>query len=541
MAILDLPATRTRVTKWAKRYSPFQIFLAGLLAVVVGVGAFVGIGMINKPSYSLLYGSLDPADTAKITTQLTTAGIPFELDQGGNTVLVPNERVAEAKISLASAGLPKKAAVGYEALDGQPLTTSNAREKINIQRALEGNLANTLMGIDGVSNASVLLGGLDGNVPNTTLFSDQQTPVTASVTLTTDHTLTDDQVSAVVHLVSSAVQGLDPSHVTVVDSNGRLLSGSDSSSIGGTTAQDKATQSIQQQLTAKAASILAPLGSDKYTVQVAATLSFDQRSQQSETFVNPPTATCPNTAAPGTVCQLKAADNTSKETYVANDTTSTGPLTTTPNTVVTGPGTGTANTNTTGTTTTPTPAQSYTSDKSASEYKVDRTVTNQVDAIGTVKKLSVSVVVDSSVAKADVAKLSAAVGSAIGLEQARGDTITVTQLAFSKQASPVVDKTAADAAARMQMIGTYAGAALLLFSLIFLWLRLRTRTEPIDIEELMLSLTPAASTSNGPRDTLQPNGGLRSDADMLLARVDQAPRDAADVLRGWIADDQAGI
>src|SRR5438477_6145355 len=182
----------------------------------------------SAPSYSVLFTGLDAKAASSVVDKLKADGVPYKLDNQGSAVLVPATKVYDLRLSLSAAGLPKGGTVGYELLDKQGLTTSEFTQKVDYQRAVEGELARTLMALDGVENASVHLA-----VPQDTLFTDNKQPTRASVLLKTSTDLSDDAVQSIVNLVASSVPNLNPNDVTVADTAGRVLS-SPSTSAGAT-------------------------------------------------------------------------------------------------------------------------------------------------------------------------------------------------------------------------------------------------------------------------------------------------------------------
>jgi flagellar M-ring protein FliF len=212
-----------------------KIGIGAAVVAVVAVGVMLR-GTAAKPMMTPLFTDLEASDASSVVDELTSQGIAYQLTDSGHTVLVPNSKVYDIRISLAAKGLPAQND-GYALLDQQGITTSEFKQRVDYQRALEGELSKTLKSIDGVTKATVRLA-----LPNDALFTDTPSRPTASVMLTTkgDTTLTDDTVQAVVHLVAASVKDLKPTDVTVVDAAGTLLSSPEGGAIGGTAATARA-------------------------------------------------------------------------------------------------------------------------------------------------------------------------------------------------------------------------------------------------------------------------------------------------------------
>jgi len=504
MAGLDAASVRARASAWARNYTPFQLVVFGVITAGVLLLGSLAYSNITRPDMALLYGNLSASDTSKIVAQLEGQGIAYELGTGGTSVLVPASSVDSARVSLAGQGLPKSGTVGWELLDNQSLTTSSFQQQVDYQRALEGEIDRTLMSIDGVDSASVHL-----VLPQDKLFSAQQSPATASVTLTTSRTLADGQVQAIVHLVSASVPNLTTDNVTVTDSAGNLLAGgSGTLGAGGSSDITKIQSAVEADLTAKAETMLSQvLGNNATVVRVSADLNFDKSTLQSETFD-------PNRVVPN-------ATTTTKETYNSSALSPSGVVSSVP----TGATDSTSSTN-------------YTKDETTTNNSVSRTVSSTEKAPGAISRLTVSVAVDqAALGKIPIAQIQTLVSNAVGLNSTRGDLIQVTSMPF---ATPPATPAPAVPSTIMALVSQVLGGVVLLFAALFLLLRLRSRTDPIEAEEiesLRVALAEArAAAAAAP--TAIPTPSQRSEADQLLETVAGTPAEAAKVLRSWIAEDQ---
>src|SRR5689334_12144429 len=215
-----------------------------LAAAAVALGLFMF--MSSRPNYVTVFNNLTEQDASAIVTKLKSSKTPYETADGGKTIRVPRDKADDVRLSVAASGLPQSGVVGYEVFDKTNFSTTDFNNKINLQRALEGELDRTIMRLDGVQSATVHL-----VIPEQALFQQQQQPTTASVALQLKSgvTLSADQTKAVTKLVSSSVQGLKPENVTVVDQNGNILSDqiADPNSATGVAAQKQTQEQLKMQ------------------------------------------------------------------------------------------------------------------------------------------------------------------------------------------------------------------------------------------------------------------------------------------------------
>ncbi|MFH0886776.1 MAG: flagellar basal-body MS-ring/collar protein FliF, partial [bacterium] len=166
-----------------------------------------------------IYTNLDLKDAADVAVQLDKVRIPYSLKDDGRTIAVPKDRADDARLKLAEEGLPRGSGVGFEIFDETKFGTTDFDRRIQFVRAISGELSRTIKNLDAVEDARVQI-----VMPKQELFTEQKNPVTASVLLRLRGELTQEQVSGIVHLVSSSVEGLEPKNVTIVDTAGRILS-----------------------------------------------------------------------------------------------------------------------------------------------------------------------------------------------------------------------------------------------------------------------------------------------------------------------------
>jgi len=260
-----------------------KIALAGG-AVAIVIVLVVLMKIATAPSYTTLLTGMDPKDTGDVTTALDQRGIAYELQNNGTALAVEKSQTAEARVALASAGVPSSSGQeGYKILDQEKLGTSNFQQQIDYQRALEGEIAKTIQDVDGVSSASVQLVLPDRDAQ---LFADSATPATAAVLLSgSTAALTSDQVRGIAQLVTNSVPGLKAEKVTITDASGTMLwptatSGGADGSSGDLLAKQAAEARYDQQMAASVSSMLATtIGPGKAQVQVNADLNANLATQ----------------------------------------------------------------------------------------------------------------------------------------------------------------------------------------------------------------------------------------------------------------------
>src|SRR5215212_10197311 len=195
-----------------------RLMLAGSVLGVIMI-AFLMTRMASAPSYSTVMAGVDPKQVGKVTAALDAKGVKYEIRNNGTAVAVDRSQIGDARIALASKGLPSSAQPGYELLDKQKLGASDFQQQVNYQRALEGQLAQTIGQIDGVGGATVQL-----VLPQDQLFQDKQSAAKASVLLSgQSQQLQPGAVHGIAQLVAGSVKGLDQNQVSITDSTGQLL------------------------------------------------------------------------------------------------------------------------------------------------------------------------------------------------------------------------------------------------------------------------------------------------------------------------------
>jgi flagellar M-ring protein FliF len=490
--------------------------LAGTtVAVVAGMIALVTL--VNRPTLGTLFSNLNEQDASKIVAKLKEQQIPYALEDGGKTVLVPSDQVYDLRLSLAGEGLPQSSVIGYEIFDRTNLGVSDFVQKVNYRRALEGELARTILQLQEVEGARVHLA-----VPERALFKEDEKPVTASVVLKlrSGKPLGRDAVQGITHLVSSSIEGLDPSNVTVVDERGTLLSDAErpESVSALTSTQYELQEKVEQHLAQKARSLLeSVVGSGNCIVQVHAELDFRQVERTLEQYDPERTAV--------------RSEEMNEETVAGADS-----------------GRGSQRTN------------------SITNFEINKSVEHIVESVGSVRRLSVAALVNgvpttverdgqtvTEVAprpQEEMDKLTELVRKAVGFSPERRDEVTVTNLTFGTDVqgpggefvyrdSPVGDWS--PWIERVMIVLAMAGGVVLIRSLLNR-LRLDSRfvTPVVVLDDHAASAYGgrAGGGSLGGIEQASPSGLLRTQRrDAINEYMRQNPEDGSRALKTWLKDE----
>lgn len=255
--------------------------LAGAtLAVAVVVASLI---WLSTPNYKVLFSNINDKDGGEITQLLTKMGVPYKFSAGGTSILVPEEKVHDTRLALASEGLPKESVTGFETMDSQPLGVTQFQEQVNYQRGLEGELARSIQSIQAVESARVHLA-----MPKPSIFVRDEEKPSASVvvTLRRGKSLSQSQIDGIVHLVSSSLPNLNPKAVSIVDQTGSLLTKNEEGSLTGLTTTQLGLQKQRERSYEEAIlSILSPLfGKENVKATVSADMDFSAVERKLEVY-----------------------------------------------------------------------------------------------------------------------------------------------------------------------------------------------------------------------------------------------------------------
>ena len=260
-----------------------QLALGGVALLCV-IFFSVLILQVGTTEYALLYANLSDADSSAVMAKLKEQKVPYQLENQGRSILVPMDQVYEVRLELAGAGLPQGGGVGFEIFDKQSFGMTDFTQKVNYQRAMQGELSRTITSLAPVRAARIHLA-----LPEQRLFQEQQKPVTCSVIVSLEpgQTLSEGQAQGVIHLVSASVEGLLPENVTVIDANGRVLSRRTGSGEKGGLEPGMLgfQQALEQRLEERAQSLLdRAVGVGNSLVRVTASLDFTKRERVEEIY-----------------------------------------------------------------------------------------------------------------------------------------------------------------------------------------------------------------------------------------------------------------
>lgn len=403
------------------------LFLAGtglILIIIITVLSF----QVTKPTYTSLYSNLDSEDLNSIVNELNVMAIEYKINKEGNQILVPSSNILRLRMNLAQKGLPNKSnLVGYEIFDKESaIGTSNFVLNVNLLRALEGELSRTISSISSVKKARVHL-----VVPQKEVFKRSKAEPTASVILSIhgSKTLEKKEIQAIVHLVSSAVEGLKSENVTVIDNKGILLNKSkaNSSSPEGSVDAEGVLEykvALEQKLKDRVEFLLSEVvGQDAVRAEITADIDFDKVNIVSEQYdPESQVARSVQTSTENSKSQDGNIDNVSVENNIPNANKST------------------SNTG------------SLTANEKADEirnFEISKVVTNKISEVGKMKKVSIAVLVDGKYEKGtdeqgkevitykprseeEVDTLTRIVKTAIGFDEKRGDSVSVVNMRFER-------------------------------------------------------------------------------------------------------------
>lgn len=489
----------------------------GAAVVVVVLAGVLFTQWISNPSYSVLASGVDATELSEITSGLESASIDYQIEGGGERVMVVRKDLARAKGILADSGISTTASGdrdrGYELLDNQGFGLSTNLERINVQRALEGELARSLRAMELVTDAVVHL-----VVPEDTLFSESEA-ASASVIVDVKAGFGAAEATAVASLVSGAVDNLATDAVTIIDLQGRtLLAPDDGSGIvdaGRTVSQ---TRQFEKQIEDDITRLLLSAGAGaRSTVMVQATLDFDQVSRRTETF--------------DTESQVPIRESILNEAFTGDSSLAPGgvpgvdgdPI----DDAIDATGDGIA----------------YEKTDTTTEYGVDNIVTSEVQAAGTVTKLHIGVVIDDgTITQATVPDsdtVSALISNAVGVDAARGDSIVVVAVPF-----PVLEETellalpapVAATSSPLDLIPQAVGALVLIVVLVVVVLMLKSAGKEVSIPTAS-ELSPAPSASAAAIKPAEEALAAQTNARAEVRRlVERQPEEIAGLLRAWLAD-----
>jgi flagellar M-ring protein FliF len=501
---------------------PAGLKLALVLAILGVAGAAIYATVSGAEAYQYAFTNLTPEDSSEAAGALKAAGIPFRVDAGGSALAVPASRMYDARLLLAGAGLPRGGGVGFEIFDRGDLGVSEFTQRVNLRRATEGELARTISRLSEVRSARVHV-----TLPERGLYRDQDRPASAAVVLNLQpgRKIAERELAGIRHLVASAVPGLDPSKVTVVDGRGQALASED-----GTGEAFEAQRRLERDLEQRVVGILGQaVGAGAVVARVTAAMDTSEVQRSSEAYD-------PDAAALRS--ERRVSQQTTGEGPGAGGVAGAAanqPLATTP------PIGGGAR------------RATSTMEDQVRNYDVSRTTTTSVVRVPRLQRLSVAVLVDGVSGQprpeAELKRLGDLAKRAVGFDAERGDEFDITSAPFSRSEEEGEKSAPAPApllARPTTLIAAAAGGLLLILIVAALLLRRRSPaavvapllTPGARVAEIEAALARDASglgPAPGARPALQdPAAALRDRARELAAKD---PARAATILKAWMAQE----
>jgi len=407
------------------------LMVAVALVIAIIVGSWV---WLQAPDYRTLYSNLSDRDGGAVIDSLQKLNIPYKMAEGGGAIMVPSNMVYETRLKLASQGLPKGGAVGFDLMDNMKLGVTQFQENVTYQRALEGEITRTIEAISSVQGARVHLA-----IPKETVFVREQQKPSASilVNLYPGRTLEKGQVDGIVHLVASSVPDMPPSNVTIVDQNSNLLtSNKKENTLGLDSSQLEYLHAVEQTYIRRIMDILEPItGPNNVRAQVTADLDFALTEQTAETYK--PNPTPQQSAVRSSQTSETMSDGGANASGVPGALSNQPPgAATAPINAPNRPGNAAANA--------PAATGGSTHKEATTNYELDKTISHVRNPVGSIKRLSVAVVVNNKAEKDKKGKLNSRpltkdeltqiynlAREAMGFNQNRGDTLNVVNASFN--------------------------------------------------------------------------------------------------------------
>ncbi|SFE99229.1 flagellar basal-body MS-ring/collar protein FliF [Nitrosomonas sp. Nm166] len=436
------PTTTFRLEQFSQLSNQKKLGL--IMAAAAVVALLAGALMWSQtPDYRVLYNNVSDQDGAAIISALQQMNVPYKFSDSGGAILIPEKQVHEVRLRLAGQGLPKGSLPGFELMENQKFGSSQFLEQVNYQRALEGELARSVQSLSAVQSARVHLA-----IAKPSVFSreKQQPSVSVLLNLYPGRVLSTEQVSAIVHLMASSVPNLPVRNVTVIDQNGNLLSTSNENKPdkGFDAKQLQYIQELEENYIRRIETILTPItGSANVRAQVTADLDFSRVERAEEIYR--PNNTESDAATIRSQQTLESASTGSKI-----DGGIPGALTNRPPEPATAPIEAGGENKEASDKAPPLPTDKK--KESTTNYEVDKTVQHTQQSIGNIKRLTAAVVVNyrkktgengevtyEPLTAEEIKEINSLVKEAMGYNEKRGDSLTVTNSLFATENETLLD------------------------------------------------------------------------------------------------------
>ncbi|RKO68135.1 flagellar basal-body MS-ring/collar protein FliF [Desulfofundulus salinus] len=484
----------------------FAAAAAGLLTTVIYLAV-----LIAQPAYAPLFTGLEPKQAGKIAEELKNMKIPYRLEDEGKTIAVPEGQVYNTRIQLASKGMLADSGAGLELFDRQKFGVTDFEQQVNYQRALQEELRRTITSLDEVEQARVHL-----VLPRESLFLDNQVEPSASIALKLKGELKPEQVKGIMDLVVGSVQGMKPENVHIIDMEGNVLS--DNLALADERArlarlsmeQYQVRRQYEKELETRIQQMLTRiLGPNKAVAMVTADMDFDQRQVTT------------TTVQPGQTLSQQTITESGSGTGISGvpGTPSSQPGSTVP--ALTGGN------------------SQYQKQQTITNYQLGSQQQTLVAAPGTLRRLSVAVVLNGNYSAPQLQQVQDMVSAAVGLQQNRGDQINVSAMPFDTSYLDQFRQETAQPPTMLASLKKYwpvaAGAAGLLMGLLLLILfirRRRRRAYELEAVEEMPETPVVTGHVPAPEETPAQPGRAQQIRD--IAR--EKPAQVAEILKVWLKE-----
>lgn len=526
---MALEGVRSRLTTLVSGFmnltTPSKILILGSILAVVASTAIV-FYQVNRPEYTLLYGRMTDRDMGIVVEQLKQQKIPYKIE--GDRVFVPKDHLYEVRLALAKEGIPRGAGMGFEIFDEQKLGATEFVQRINYQRALQGELARTIAAMDKIDEARVHL-----VLPEETLFVEDHKPPSAAVVVRVmdGQRLTSKDLQGIAHLVCNSVKGLTENHITILSTDGRVLFKKDEvgKSFEFSELQLKYKEEVEGILERKAQSMLASvLGHSDVIVRVASDVDFSQTRITEEMFD-------PDTTAVRSQQRMIERSSKAPGGHKGNPDV---PVNVESKLLVSEPpGSEEEEAN-----------QVFESQQDITNYEVNKTLRHVVNAPGTIKRLTVAVVVDGPYKEEKTADnvikkvfvgrtedelkaIESIVKNAVGYNSDRGDQITVSNIPFEVELMPKPAPSRPWLALLKQHQKLLINVILAILILLFVVRPLIKKLEKIPVEARPKELPSTEEEIARIRRALTP----RQQAAIF---AQEKPEKAAEIIRAWLYEEE---
>ncbi|GAW68539.1 flagellar M-ring protein FliF [Geoanaerobacter pelophilus] len=492
-------------------------------AALISLIAFaVLIAVANKTDYRPLFANLSAEDSGEMVKKLKELKVPYQISEDGKALLVPAEKVHELRLTMASDGLPQGGGVGFEIFDRKNFGMTEFVQKLNYQRALQGELSRTIGQLTGVESARVHLA-----IPEKSLFKESEKPPTASVVLKmrSNRTLSESEMQGVVHLVAASIEGMDPENVSVMDSRGKMLSkrsAGDATDKLATVRQETQRQFERTEEDKLQTLLDKVVGTGKSVARVSANFDFKQVEKYEERYD-------PETAAVRS--EQRSEEKGGLTTLASGAPGVQSNLRGGPAGATTGGGSKTDET---------------------LNYEVSRSTARTIEPVGSLSKVSVAVLVDgkyelSPGAKPgaqpkyqprspdELQKIEALVKSTVGFNAERGDQVTVANIPFQDsgmaedEPAPWWEAPFAQALLKNGLIG------LAFLALLFFVVRPLMKGLKVEKPTSFVPLEPDMEAMQLIEEQRREQEMLRMTQNELIEKVKQDPYQVAQILQNWLA------